>query len=413
MSDTTHDLAGARAKFEQIKTDLGANFVERDRLIPVLMALVLGKMNALLMGPPGTAKSALVNAVCHSMGNGSVFSYLLTRYTTPDEIFGPLSISGLKNDRYARVTKGFIPEASVAFLDEIWKANSSILNSLLTILNERKFFNDGKWIELPLRATIGASNELPEGPELEALYDRFIARFWIKNLTSKDSRLKVMNGQANAQPSPVVLSPDEIDLLSAAASALPFDPGIDDKMIEIEDRLQEKGIVIGDRRRRAIWRVLPYVAFAFNHDAVNDDTIIDIVPDLAWRTPDQRTTIYKVCSEVANPLGAKAQEILDAASETIANATKARNDAKNGVAGARKSDALSQINGARMQMEDMIKKMLDLDKTKTNGRVKSALAELDKNYRSVMGMVMEQANLKSFGGNDMTESIAKYLGVKQ
>jgi hypothetical protein len=123
-------------------------------------------------GSPGTAKSALVRAIAQAFG-GSYFERLLTKFSTPEELFGPISLKALEQDRYERVTAGKLPEAEFAFVDEVFKANSAILNSLLTAMNERLFHNDGAPAQMPLVSLFGASNELPEGKELEALFDRF------------------------------------------------------------------------------------------------------------------------------------------------------------------------------------------------------------------------------------------------
>ena len=130
----------------------------------------------LLIGPPGTAKSALARAIAQAF-SGNYFERLLTKFSTPEELFGPVSPKALEQDKFSRVISGKLPEAEFAFVDEVFKANSAILNSLLTLVNERVFHNDGAPIKCPLVTMFGASNELPEGKELEALFDRFLLRF--------------------------------------------------------------------------------------------------------------------------------------------------------------------------------------------------------------------------------------------
>ncbi len=165
----------------QLRTDLAARFPERKDVIDGALAAVLAGEHVLLLGAPGTAKSALARAIAQAFG-GIYFERLLTKFSTPEELFGAISIKALKQDRFARVTAGKLPEAEFAFVDEVFKANSAILNSLLSLVNERVFHNDGQPVSCPLVTMFGASNELPEGKDLEALFDRFLMRFEVAYL---------------------------------------------------------------------------------------------------------------------------------------------------------------------------------------------------------------------------------------
>ncbi|MCA9538450.1 MAG: AAA family ATPase, partial [Myxococcales bacterium] len=169
-----------RARFAALGDALRARFVERDALIDAaLCALVCGQ-HLLIIGPPGTAKSQLATALCEALEGATGFQWLLTRFTTPEELFGPISLKGLEEDRYVRLTAGKLPTAQIVFLDEVFKASSAILNALLTVLNERRFHNDARAEPVPLITLIGASNELPdEDDELQALYDRFLVRVMV------------------------------------------------------------------------------------------------------------------------------------------------------------------------------------------------------------------------------------------
>ena len=166
----------ALSQLQQLRTDLAARFPERREAIDGALTAVLAGEHVLFLGPPGTAKSALVRAIAQAFG-GSYFERLLTKFSTPEELFGPISLKALEQDRYQRVTTAKLPEAEFAFVDEVFKANSAILNSLLTAMNERLFHNDGAPMQMPLVSLFGASNELPEGRDLEALFDRFLLRF--------------------------------------------------------------------------------------------------------------------------------------------------------------------------------------------------------------------------------------------
>ena len=165
-----------RDQFRDAVARISDNLVEREEESRLVVLGCAAGEHVLFLGAPGTAKSALGRRLANICG-GLFFQRLLTRFTTPEELFGPLSLRALENDEYKRRTDGFLPKATVAFLDEIFKANSAILNTLLTILNERTFDNGaGNREECPIRCVIAASNELPESDELDALFDRFLLR---------------------------------------------------------------------------------------------------------------------------------------------------------------------------------------------------------------------------------------------
>src|SRR5690606_19428219 len=150
-------------KLRALRDTLLGGLVERDDAVRLGLLAALAGEHLLLLGPPGTAKSMIARRLHLAFDGSTYFERLLTRFTVPEELFGPLSIKGLEEDRYERLTEAYLPKASIAFLDEIFKANSAILNALLTLLNEREFDNGVKREATPLIAVIGASNELPEG----------------------------------------------------------------------------------------------------------------------------------------------------------------------------------------------------------------------------------------------------------
>src|SRR5690348_13171810 len=129
-------------KLQQLRAELVLQFPERHGVIDGALCAILAREHVLLLGPPGTAKSALVRALAQAFG-GQYLERLLTKFSMPEELFGPVSLKGLEQDRFVRITTGKVPEAEFIFLDEIFKSNSAILNALLTLVNERVFHNDG------------------------------------------------------------------------------------------------------------------------------------------------------------------------------------------------------------------------------------------------------------------------------
>ena len=161
---------------------------EKEHIIAMALLCAVAGENMFLLGPPGTAKSMVASRLKMAFKDGKSFDYLMSRFSTPDEIFGPISISRLKNyDRYERLTAGYLPEADVVFLDEIWKAGPSIQNTLLTVINEHIFHNGVQTMRTPMKVLIAASNELPAKDEgLEALWDRFLVRM-VSNCIENDA----------------------------------------------------------------------------------------------------------------------------------------------------------------------------------------------------------------------------------
>jgi MoxR-like ATPase len=156
--------------------ELERGLLQRDVAARVLLLAVLAGEHVLLVGPPGTAKSELARRLQRVLPGARYFERLLTRFSVPEELFGPLSLKALEDDRYERLTEGYLPSAEVAFLDEVFKANSAILNTLLGLLHERSFDNGHQRVAVPLVCLVGASNELPQDDSLHAFHDRFLLR---------------------------------------------------------------------------------------------------------------------------------------------------------------------------------------------------------------------------------------------
>ncbi|WP_372365597.1 AAA family ATPase [Candidatus Uabimicrobium sp. HlEnr_7] len=181
------DINECRERVVSYYNDLCSFFIDRDEILKMMITATVAQEPILFVGRPGTAKSLLVSVFCEGIGlqQSEYFEYMLTKFTEPGEVMGPVDINALKKGKYIRKTQGLLPEAKIAFLDEIFKANSAILNMLLTIINERKYYEEGAPVKVPLVMLFAASNEIPDFSEFDALKDRFILK--METVSVKDS----------------------------------------------------------------------------------------------------------------------------------------------------------------------------------------------------------------------------------
>ncbi|MFM5748129.1 AAA family ATPase [Aeromonas caviae] len=175
-------------RMERLVNAVCEGMFEREEVISVALLGALCGQNTFLYGPPGTAKSLISRRIACAFANPAYFEYLMNRFSTPEEVFGPISIKALKEDRYVRKTEHYLPQADFAFLDEIWKSSPAILNTLLTLINEHTFRNGEQIEQTPLKALVAASNETPDANQgLDALYDRFIIRLMVGPIEQSDN----------------------------------------------------------------------------------------------------------------------------------------------------------------------------------------------------------------------------------
>jgi MoxR-like ATPase len=277
-----------------IKQEFSTYFKERDAEINGSLLALLSGEHVLLLGPPGTAKTLLANKICETIGGGNFFHYLLTRFSTPEEVFGPLSLKALERDEFSRNVDGYLPTVHIALLDEIFKANSSILNSLLTILNERKYHNGKVVMDVPLFSVFGASNELPEEDEsLEALYDRFLFRYNVDYI-QHDENLEDLIFENTEDFSPLTkLAVGDIREIRKKSRHLPVDPEVRTIIKGLRRELKNSSIFISDRRWKKIVNVLRVASAANGHQSVNRMTVV-LLQHMLWDLPEQKETIRKL-----------------------------------------------------------------------------------------------------------------------
>ena len=321
-----HDPALQRLR--AIEGEMAALLLGRDDAVRAALLAVLARQHLVLLGPPGTAKSLLIELLSERIaaptgGGLRRFVWLMTKFTTMEEIFGPISVQGLKQDVYRRLTVGKLPEAEFVFLDEIFKASSAILNALLTVMNERAFDNGPSRLPIPLISLVGASNELPQGEDTAALWDRFLLRATVGYVDDGDfGRLLRL---AARSATPTTLAQADLVALQAAAAALPVPDAILDALLQLRRDLAAKGIVPSDRRWRQILDLLRAQALLEGRAVVDEDDLI-VLKDALWQTPEQRQDIARLAARLANPLNARAVELGDQAHGVHAAALEKQRD---------------------------------------------------------------------------------------
>jgi MoxR-like ATPase len=228
---------------ERLKTDvvapLKARFVGRDEVVELIALAVVAGEHLFLHGPPGTAKSALIRQFALAV-RGSYFEYLLTRFSEPNEIFGPIDLVRLREGTVATVTTGMLPEAEFVFLDELFNANSAILNNLLTVLNERVYRRGAETHRLPMLSLFAASNHLPEEESLRALFDRFLLRCHVDNLRREAMPRLLTAGWAleSSQPLATSVSAEDLRALSRRIHTVDLTP-IAERYAELVFRIRD------------------------------------------------------------------------------------------------------------------------------------------------------------------------------
>lgn len=242
----TPDITRLNAVLSYVKE----TFVGKNDVVDLLGICLLARENAFLYGPPGTAKSAIVRTLARTVKDGKNFEYLLTRFTEPNEIFGPFDIRKLKEGELLTNTEGMMPEAAMVFLDEIFNANSAILNSLLMALNEKMFKRGKESKRLPALMFVGASNVLPEDEALNALFDRFLIRVMVENVQPDLLHQVLLAGRKLEQTADTEIpgiTSDEVRQLQDRCRAVDLNP-IYEVYLNTIISLRNTGIAISDRR---------------------------------------------------------------------------------------------------------------------------------------------------------------------
>lgn len=349
---------------------LMVQFPERQEAITALVTAVVAEEHAVIYGKPGTGKSLLVRTLAKCLGR-SFFEYLMTRTTEPGEVFGPVDVNAFRLGKYARVTTGKLSECEIAFLDEIFKSNSAILNAFLTILNEKTYDSGSGPKPVPLMSCIGASNELPEGEELAALYDRFLVRLEVHYISDDDAFSRMLLSGGVQVPSIKV----DIKAEQAAAKRVTISPDTITAIKNLRNACKKAGIDVSDRRWVKCMNLIKAYAHVEGRTVTAPDDL-EILESVLWHKPSDKVLTSKTIQSVVSPSGAVAVEMLDAARDLLGNLSE--------------SADMKAIGSAVKDIGEIAKRLETLPKGR---RVDSALAEVKTIKNTIARRGMKAAGL--------------------
>lgn len=324
-----NNLSDIVKKINNIKDDMNGLFVDRKQIINDMFLAVVSKQHMVMIGDPGVGKSALVNDLTSRIEKSNIFSWQLNKTTDPSELFGPFSIKAMENDSFARKTEGTLIDAHIAYLDEVFKANSAVLNSLLQITNERTFNNDGKTITCPLISIFASSNEWGEEEGLEAFTDRFIIKHHIKYLNSRDlKKLLTIKIEKKSSKCNDKLTLKEIEYLHNNLESVTISKKVLTMYIQCISLLKKSDVVISDRKAVQCLDIL-------KASALLDDRLECIASDLKsltnvlWDGKCNISIVTDIIEEIIFPLKKEYDSIKSDINSIINSYSKINDNVKN------------------------------------------------------------------------------------
>lgn len=297
-------------KITALLKNLNTNIIEKEEAIGLTLLSAIAGESIFYLGKPGTAKSLIARRIKDAFSDAKSFEYLMHKFSTPDEIFGPVSISKLKNeDKYERKTEGYLPTSEVVFLDEIWKASSAIQNTLLTAVNERTFKNGTHNLKIPMKLLVAASNELPqEGEGQEALFDRFLVRLCVNGIEKESNFEKMLLQTANPNKNSVgqalKITGSEYQKWSKEINQIEISSIVLKIIHQIRHELKKQVslIVVSDRRWQKVIRLLRTSAFLNNQKEVRVSDCF-LIEYCIWNTVEQISVVKTIVADAINANG--------------------------------------------------------------------------------------------------------------
>lgn len=304
-------MVDLQTKFEALATGMKARLIERDEEIEIFQLALLARTHAFLQGEPGIAKSLLVEvgiALIDGLEPDDYFHILFMKSTTREDVFGPLALSLLKQDRYKYVEAGFLPAAKIVFGDEFWKANGAIQNALLWATNERLYRNDGKVQTIPLHTMIIASNEFPDSDELLAIYDRFPLRRVVRSVVEPGAFINMLKVSGGPKTHGTVITWDEIEQACLEVEQVKIPGDVLEALSDVREQLREKSIYPSDRRFVQSLAIVRAAAW-MNGESEADVSDLRVLRHVLWTDPESFPAVDELLTGMSNPLDLEIMKI--------------------------------------------------------------------------------------------------------
>lgn len=394
-------LQTAQAKMSQIAVEMNNTFVEREELIKLMMLAITTGTNLLMLGPPGTAKSAITYELCKRVVDANYFQWMLNKTSDPSEILGPFSVKEMENDKFMRITSGKLPEAHIAFMDEVFKSNAPTLNALLTIMNEHIFYNDGKPQEVPLITMIGASNEPPEDESLDAMYDRFIFRMNVNYVRESGNKKRMHSNYIDNRAGLLGLAGcttitlNELLTLQRAAKTVKVTKDIINVFIRLINDLERQGIHVSDRRQNECFKIMQGAAILRGSNTVGLDDFKSLIYVL-WEREEHIAVIESSILKMVNPYDDRFKELKN-------NFNQVKTDIEGITDANEKSKKSLESKGVIEKISGKVNKLIN-EATK-NGKDVTEFIKFRDDMIAYNQKLIESALGASFGGLNVDGSI--------
>jgi len=387
-------------KFAEVIAELKSELPEREVEIDLLTRSIIARSHPLFIGEPGVAKSLLVRQFMSHISDAKLYECLLAKDTPSDQVLGPVSLAALEQDEFRRITRDKLPEAEVAFLDEIFKANSTVLNAMLSIINERIFHNNGHSLEVPLWTVVGASNELPgsDRDDLRAFRDRFGITKMVEHVRTSDGLKQVINGQIErargtaGSSEPTLIDKAEIAQIQTDATNVDVPANVMKALTDLRSRAESENLTISVRRLFEGVKLMQAAAALTGRTEVTTEDM-KVFEHVLWSEPEDHGTAYELTLDYAGAVAKKAAKLRGEFEEQQAALNELQSEMPTD-----ESVPTSELMGNIGRVSNMLKKLND----RTNDAIENAREE----GHETADLDQVQADIDT-----ARESVKKLLGI--